>query len=159
MPKVSKSRPWSFDAEPTLFKLVAEAKRISLAYLFDPYVATYSSDVELLPHQIEAVYDEMLTKLPLRFLLADDPGAGKTIMAGLFIKELIVRGDLDRCLVVVPGGLAEQWQDEWSTTTCHGIRTALNSASSAFIASGKRRFVDFGTWSRQALGKGKYLSA
>lgn len=109
---VGDGRPWSFDADPALFTLVAEAKRISLAYLFDPYLATYSSDVEVLPHQIEAVYEEMLKKLPLRFLLADDPGAGKTIMAGLLIKELIVRGDLDSCLIVVPGSLAEQWQDE-----------------------------------------------
>ena len=105
-------RPWSFDADPELFTLVAEAKRISLAHLFDPYLATYTSDVDPLPHQIEAVYKEMLPRRPLRFLLADDPGAGKTIMAGLLIKELIVRGDLDRCLIVVPGGLAEQWQDE-----------------------------------------------
>ena len=105
-------RPWSFDADPELFTLMAEAKRISLAYLFDPYLATHTSDIDPLPHQIEAVYNEMLTRQPLRFLLADDPGAGKTIMAGLLIKELIVRGDLDRCLIVVPGGLAEQWQDE-----------------------------------------------
>lgn len=103
---------WTFDADPELFMLVAEAKRISLAYLFDPYLATHSSDVDLLPHQIEAVYLDMLQQRPLRFLLADDPGAGKTIMAGLLIKELIVRGDLERCLIVVPGGLAEQWQDE-----------------------------------------------
>ena len=54
----------------------------------------------------------MLKRQPLRFLLADDPGAGKTIMAGLFIKELIARGDLQRCLIVCPGSLAEQWQDE-----------------------------------------------
>jgi len=66
--------------------------------------------VEPLPHQITAVYDAMLPRQPLRFLLADDPGAGKTIMAGLF-KELIARGDLQRCLVVCPGSLAEQWQD------------------------------------------------
>ena len=105
-------RLWSFDADPELFMLVAEAKCISLAYLFDPYLATHSSDVDLLPHQIEAVYLDMLPHSPLRFLLADDPGAGKTIMAGLLIKELIVRGDLERCLIVVPGGLAEQWQDE-----------------------------------------------
>ena len=108
----SEDRLWSFDADPELFLLVAEAKRISLAYLFDPYLATHSSDVDLLPHQIEAVYLDMLPHSPLRFLLADDPGAGKTIMAGLLIKELIVRGDLERCLIVVPGGLAEQWQDE-----------------------------------------------
>ncbi len=109
---VDAGRPWSLDADPELFKLVAEAKRISLAYLFDPYLATETSDIEVLPHQIEAVYGDMLSLRPLRFLLADDPGAGKTIMAGLLIKELMVRGDLERCLVVVPGGLAEQWQDE-----------------------------------------------
>ncbi|WP_419850048.1 hypothetical protein [Candidatus Poriferisocius sp.] len=68
-------RPWSFDADPELFTLVAEAKRISLAHLFDPYLATYTSDVDPLPHQIEAVYTEMLPRRPLRFLLADDPGA------------------------------------------------------------------------------------
>src|ERR1019366_3522977 len=68
--------------------------------------------VDPLPHQITAVYEAMLPRQPLRFLLADDPGAGKTIMAGLFIKELIARGDLQRCLVVCPGSLAEQWQDE-----------------------------------------------
>jgi SNF2 family DNA or RNA helicase len=68
--------------------------------------------VEPLPHQITAVYDSMLARQPLRFLLADDPGAGKTIMAGLLMKELIARGDLQRCLVVCPGSLAEQWQDE-----------------------------------------------
>src|SRR6184192_908394 len=68
--------------------------------------------VDPLPHQITAVDDSMLTRQPLRFLLADDPGAGKTIMAGLLIKELIARGDLKRCLVVCPGSLSEQWQDE-----------------------------------------------
>ncbi|MDE0196007.1 MAG: SNF2-related protein [bacterium] len=109
---VDGGRPWPLDADPALFKLVAEAKRISLAYLFDPYLATETSDIEVLPHQIEAVYGHMLPLRPLRFLLADDPGAGKTIMAGLLIKELMVRGDLGRCLIVVPGGLAEQWQDE-----------------------------------------------
>ncbi len=105
-------RPWSLDADPRLFTLVSEAKRIQLAYLFDPFLAAEISDVDPLPHQIEAVYVEMLTRQPLRFLLADDPGAGKTIMAGLLIRELIVRGDLERCLVVAPGGLVEQWQDE-----------------------------------------------
>ncbi len=65
-----------------------------------------------LPHQITAVYESMLPRQPLRFLLADDPGAGKTIMAGLLIKELIARGDLQRCLIVCPGSLVEQWQDE-----------------------------------------------
>ena len=66
---------------------------------------------------ITAVYGEMLPRQPLRFLLADDPGAGKTIMAGLFIKELIIRGDLERCLIVAPGSLVEQWQDELRTSS------------------------------------------
>src|SRR5580658_7250620 len=105
-------RPWSFDGDGALFRLVSEAQRIHLAHLFDPVLAVHTSVVEPLPHQITAVYDSMLQRQPLRFLLADDPGAGKTIMAGLLIKELIARGDLQRCLVVCPGSLAEQWQDE-----------------------------------------------
>ena len=105
-------RPWSFDGDGKLFRLVSEAQRIHLAHLFDPVLAVHTSVVEPLPHQITAVYESMLPRQPLRFLLADDPGAGKTIMAGLLIKELIARGDLMRCLVVCPGSLAEQWQDE-----------------------------------------------
>src|SRR5258708_26205972 len=109
---VEYGRPWSFDGDGHLFRLVSEAHRIRLAHLFDPVLAVHTSLVEPLPHQITAVYEAMLPRQPLRFLLADDPGAGKTIMAGLLIKELIARGDLQRCLVVCPGSLAEQWQDE-----------------------------------------------
>jgi len=109
---VEQGRPWSFDGDGSLFRLVSEANRIRLAHLFDPVLAVHTSLVEPLPHQITAVYESMLPRQPLRFLLADDPGAGKTIMAGLLIKELIARGDLQRCLVVCPGNLAEQWQDE-----------------------------------------------
>src|SRR6266566_3711442 len=109
---VEHGRPWSFDGDGHLFRLVSEAHRIRLAHLFDPVLAVHTSLVEPLPHQITAVYEAMLPRQPLRFLLADDPGSGKTIMAGLFIKELIARGDLKRCLVVCPGSLAEQWQDE-----------------------------------------------
>src|SRR5277367_1150533 len=109
---VEQGRPWSFDGDGALFRLVSEAHRIRLAHLFDPVLAVHTSLVYPLPHQITAVYDAMLQRQPLRFLLADDPGAGKTIMAGLLIKELIARGDLQRCLVVCPGSLAEQWQDE-----------------------------------------------
>jgi SNF2 family DNA or RNA helicase len=109
---VAKGRPWSFDGDGNLFRLVSEAHRIRLAHLFDPLLAVHTSLVDPLPHQITAVYEAMLPRQPLRFLLADDPGAGKTIMAGLLIKELIARGDLQRCLVVCPGSLAEQWQDE-----------------------------------------------
>ncbi len=109
---VEAGRPWSFDGDSALFRLLSEANRIRLAYLFDPLLAVHTSLVEPLPHQITAVYSEMLLRQPLRFLLADDPGAGKTIMTGLLIKELLARGDLQRCLIVCPGNLAEQWQDE-----------------------------------------------
>ena len=109
---VTHGRPWSFDGDGHLFRLAAEAERIRLAYLFDPYLAVHTSLLDPLPHQITAVYGEMLPRQPLRFLLADDPGAGKTIMNGLLLKELLVRGDLRRCLIVCPGSLAEQWQDE-----------------------------------------------
>lgn len=109
---VEAGRPWSFDGDGAMFRLVSEAQRIRLAYLFDPVMAVHTSLVDPLPHQITAVYEHMLPRQPLRYLLADDPGAGKTIMAGLLIKELIARGDLQRCLIVCPGSLAEQWQDE-----------------------------------------------
>lgn len=105
---------WSFTADGANFRLGSEAHRIRLAYLFDPLLAVHTSLVEPLPHQITAVYGEMLTRQPLRFLLADDPGAGKTIMAGLLMRELLIRGDLHRCLVICPGSLAPQWQDELS---------------------------------------------
>lgn len=105
-------RPWSFDGDGNAFKLAVEAKRIDLAFLFDPMMAVHTSNVEPLPHQITAVYESMLPRQPLRFVLADDPGAGKTIMAGLYIRELIMRADSRRILVVAPGSLVEQWRDE-----------------------------------------------
>ncbi|MEO8612402.1 MAG: helicase-related protein, partial [Chloroflexota bacterium] len=109
---VHAKRLWAFDVEGGLLRLASEAYRIHLAHLFDPMLAVHTSLIEPLPHQITAVYDEMLTRQPLRFLLADDPGAGKTIMAGLLIRELVVRGDVRRCLICAPGSLTEQWQDE-----------------------------------------------
>ena len=93
---VEQGRPWSFDGDGALFRLVSEAQRIRLAHLFDPVLAVHTSVVDPLPHQITAVYESMLPRQPLRFLLADDPGAGKTIMAGLLIKELIARGDSNK---------------------------------------------------------------
>jgi superfamily II DNA or RNA helicase len=110
----SEGLPWSFDADGAIFRLTSEAYRIRLAYLFDPLLAVHTSLIDPLPHQITAVYEEMLSKQPLRYLLADDPGAGKTIMTGLLIKELMIRGDLHRCLIISPGNLVEQWQDELS---------------------------------------------
>lgn len=111
-PAENKSLSWTFDGDGEKLRLAFEAWRIRYAHLFDPYLAVHTSDVEPLPHQISAVYQEMLPRQPLRYVLADDPGAGKTVMTGLFIRELIARGDLARCLIVCPGSLAEQWQDE-----------------------------------------------
>src|SRR5271170_701383 len=105
-------RPWAFDGNGEDFKLAVEAKRIDLAFLFDPMMAVHTSNVDALPHQITAVYDAMLPRMPLRYVLADDPGAGKTIMAGLYMRELIMRADARRILVVAPGSLVEQWRDE-----------------------------------------------
>lgn len=103
----ARGRAWSFDAGGDLLRLVTEANRIKLAHYFDPYLAIHTSLVDPLPHQISAVYGEMLPRQPLRFLLADDPGAGKTIMAGLLVKEFIARSDLERCPIVAPGSLVE----------------------------------------------------
>lgn len=99
-------------ADPDQFWLAVEALRLRHASLLNPLLAVSSSNVEALPHQVQAVYDCMLIGHPKRFLLADDPGAGKTIMAGLFIKEALARGWIRRCLIVVPGSLVEQWQNE-----------------------------------------------
>jgi SNF2 family DNA or RNA helicase len=105
-------RPWSFEGDGDAFKLTVEAKRIDLAFLFDPMMAVHTSNVDPLPHQITAVYESMLPRQPLRFVLADDPGAGKTIMAGLYIRELIMRADARRIVIVAPGSLVEQWREE-----------------------------------------------
>ena len=104
----------AYDADPDEFRLAAEALRIQYAALYDPLAAVNSSDVDPLPHQIRAVYEELLPRIPLRFLLADDPGAGKTVMAGLYLKEMILRSDCERALIVAPGGLVEQWREELS---------------------------------------------
>ncbi len=108
----TQERPWSFDGDGEAFKLAVEAKRIDLAFLFDPMMAVHTSNVEPLPHQITAVYESLLPRQPLRYILADDPGAGKTIMAGLYIRELLMRADARRILIVAPGNLVEQWRDE-----------------------------------------------
>ena len=123
----TKESPWSFDGDGEAFKLAVEAKRIDLAFLFDPMMAVHTSNVEPLPHQITAVYESMLPRQPLRFVLADDPGAGKTIMAGLYIRELIMRADSRRILVVAPGSLVEQWRDELSEK--FGLQFSVFSAA------------------------------
>ena len=102
----------NFDSDSALFRLTAAAFKLSVADSCEKFLAVHSSLIEPLPHQISAVYERMLTRRPIRFLLADDPGAGKTIMAGLLIKELIFRGEVSRCLIVCPATLLEQWQEE-----------------------------------------------
>ena len=105
-----KADPQPADAER--LRLLVESTRIRLAYSYDRQFAVSLSGIRTLPHQIEAVYLRMLPQPRLRFLLADDPGAGKTIMAGLLIKELKLREAIDRCLILVPAPLTIQWQDE-----------------------------------------------
>jgi superfamily II DNA or RNA helicase len=114
LPRLSKvsARRWTFDADAEMFRLASEARRMKHAHLSDPFAAVDTAAISPYPHQIEAVYERLLEQRPIRFLLADDPGAGKTIMSGLLIRELMLRGDLQRCLVVAPGSLVEQWQDE-----------------------------------------------
>lgn len=103
---------FNFKGDPTRFSLFAEAERINSAYQFDPLFAVNCSIVDPLPHQVEAVYKFLLPLPKIRFLLADDTGAGKTIMAGLLIKELLMRGIVERILIVTPGGLTKQWQED-----------------------------------------------
>ncbi len=103
---------FNFKGDPKRFALFAEAERINSAYQFDPLFAVNCSIVDPLPHQVEAVYKFLLPLPKIRFLLADDTGAGKTIMAGLLIKELMMRGLSERILIVTPGGLTKQWQED-----------------------------------------------
>jgi superfamily II DNA or RNA helicase len=107
-----RGREHTFDGDPELFLLGAEAERIRIAHQFDPLFAVNSSIVDPLPHQVEAVYRYLLPLPRIRFLLADDTGAGKTIMTGLLIKELIFRGVLQKVLIITPGGLTKQWTEE-----------------------------------------------
>ncbi len=102
----------AFDGNAELFLLGVEAERIRIAHQFDPLFAVNSSVVDPLPHQVEAVYRYLLPLPRIRFLLADDTGAGKTIMAGLVIKELLFRGVLQKILIITPGGLTKQWAEE-----------------------------------------------
>ena len=101
-----------FDGDARRFRLGIEALRLALAYEYDPYFSLSIARVDPLPHQLEAVYDYFMALSRIRFLLADDPGAGKTIMAGLLLKELKIRGLVKRTLIVSPANLCFQWQRE-----------------------------------------------
>lgn len=103
---------FNFQGNPDKFVICAEAERIHSAYQFDPLFAINCSIVDPLPHQVEAVYKYLLPQPKIRFLLADDTGAGKTIMTGLLLKELLMRGIVERILIVTPGGLTKQWQED-----------------------------------------------
>ena len=133
-------RPWKFDGDGGAFQLTCEAKRIDLAFLFDPMMAVHTSSVDPLPHQITAVYQSMLPQQPLRFVLADDPGAGKTIMAGLYIRELILRADSRRILIVAPGSLVEQWKEELLDK--FGLSFDVYSSVLALATPGSNPFED-----------------
>ena len=102
----------ALNGDPTQFRLAAEAHRIRLAYQYDPHFAVSVSQVDPLPHQMDAVYSHLLTQPRIRFLIADDPGAGKTIMAGLMLKEMKCRRLVERTLIVTPANLTPQWRRE-----------------------------------------------
>lgn len=103
---------FSYDGDGNLLRLGLQAYALGIAYEFDPYFGLSISRVDPLPHQLEAVYDYLLKLARVRFLLADDAGAGKTIMAGLLIRELKLRGLAERILIVCPANLSFQWQRE-----------------------------------------------
>jgi len=109
---ISQKGSFDFSGDPKKFTLYTEAERIKSAFQFDPLFAVNCSIVDPLPHQVEAVYRYLLPLPRIRFLLADDTGAGKTIMTGLLIKELILRGLIERILIITPGGLTKQWQED-----------------------------------------------
>jgi SNF2 family DNA or RNA helicase len=109
---VTEQGVFNFTGDPKRFALFAEAERINSAYQFDPLFAVNCSIVDPLPHQVEAVYKFLLPLPKIRFLLADDTGAGKTIMTGLLLKELMMRGLIERILIITPGGLTKQWQED-----------------------------------------------
>ena len=131
--EVAPARRFTCDGDGRLFRLASEALRIRLAHLFDPYVAVNASQIEPLPHQLTAVYGAMLDRQPPRFLLADDPGAGKTVMAGLLITELLIRGtnphgraEYGLAAELFPCGSAK-------TGTLYRLRTPLGSSNIAVL--------------------------
>lgn len=131
-----------FDGDPNKFRLGIEAIRLGLAYEYDPYFSLSIARIDPLPHQLEAVYDYFL-KLPrIRFLLADDPGAGKTIMAGLLIKELKVRGLIQRILIVTPANLSFQWQRELKDKFREGFQIIRSSILRATYGANPWQDID-----------------
>ena len=122
----------AFDGNSAYFRLAAEAHRIRLAYQYDPHFAVSVSQIDPLPHQLDAVYSRLLTQPRIQLLIADDPGAGKTIMGGLLIKELKLRGLIDHILIVTPANLTDQWRrelnDKFGETFAVINRAAVNNS-------------------------------
>ena len=119
----------AFRADANLVGLVAEAHRLQHAYLFNPIFATETSLIDPLPHQFIAVYEHLLKHVPLRFLLADDAGAGKTIMTGLYIQEALLRQQVGRVLIVPPAGLIGNWERE--LRVCFRLQFRILSSADA----------------------------
>ncbi len=113
--RLTPSPSMDFSADPSAVSVVAEAHRLAYGHLFNPAFATETSLIDPLPHQRIAVYDHMLQQAPLRFLLADDAGAGKTIMTGLYVREMLSRRLISRVLIVAPAGLVGNWEREMRT--------------------------------------------
>jgi len=101
-----------FTTDPEIVRVVAEGERLTYGHLFNPAFATEISLIDPLPHQRIAVYEQMLKQPRLRFLLADDAGAGKTIMTGLYIREMLARRLIHRVLIIPPAGLIGNWERE-----------------------------------------------
>ena len=123
----------AFRADANLVRLIAEAHRLQHAYLFNPIFATETSLIDPLPHQFIAVYEHLLKHYPLRFLLADDAGAGKTIMTGLYIQELLLRRQVKRVLIVPPAGLIGNWERE--LRVCFRLQFCILSSADAADAN------------------------
>jgi hypothetical protein len=147
----------TFDADPYRFRLGLEARRINTAFTYE-MGAVAVSNIQPLPHQLDAVYDEFLPQPRLRFLLADDPGAGKTIMAGLYAKELVLRRAGDRILVVVPANLRAQWArelDERFQLSFVGMDAALFNSVPAVVIDERGAVTedDLGMWSTELVAR------
>lgn len=116
-----------FSTPAEIVRVVAEGERLAYGHLFNPAFAAETSRIDPLPHQRIAVYDHMLTQPRLRFLLADDAGAGKTIMAGLYIREMLSRRLIQRVLIVPPAGLVSNWEREMHTLFSLPFRVVAGS--------------------------------
>ncbi len=134
----------NFATDPEAVRVVVEGQRLALAHLFNPAFATEISLIDPLPHQRIAVYDHMLSQPRLRFLLGDEPGAGKTIMAGLYLREMLARRLLRRILIVPPAGLVGNWERELRTLFGLDFRIVSGTDSrhgNPFTGSGGDRLI------------------